>query len=157
MADLLDVTRELPWGLHDGLLTSVRIDITTATAELDVRFMMNERQTLGRLGRLRVSGLLFLCIDPPVWRDDEGTPVDGYDEYGFSIDAGRVGEEMRNPPTHLPQVPEGYWTNWIYMMEPNSSAHICARDATLEWIEDTASEVAGGALFPGDEIPDPSD
>lgn len=40
------------------------------------------------------------------------------------------------------------------MMEPNASAYLCARDATLEWIEDTASEVAGWVLFPGDEIPE---
>lgn len=118
--------------------------------------MMDERQTLGQLGRLKVSGLLFFAINPPVWREDEGTPVDGDDEDGFSIDAGRVGEQMNNPPTHLPEVPEGYWVNWIYMMEPNASAYICARDAQLEWLEDTPSEVAGGVLFPGDEIPDPN-
>jgi hypothetical protein len=155
MSDLLDAAGHLPWGLHDGLLTSLRVDYAAATAELHVRFMMNERQTRGRLGCLRISGLLFLSIDPPTWRDEDGTPVDGDNEDGLSIDAGRIGD-MKSPPAHVPQVPEGYWINWIYMMEPNSCLYVCARDATFEWIEDAESEVAGGVLFPGDEIPDPS-
>jgi hypothetical protein len=155
MADLLDVTKHLPSGLHDGLLTNLQIDCASSTAELHVRFMMNPRQTLGRLGRLRVSGLLFSCIDPPFWRDNDGTPVDGDDEDGLSIDAGRIAD-MKSPPTHLPQVPEGYWINWIYMMEPNSFLFVRGRNATFEWIEDAESEAVGGVLFPGDEIPDPS-
>lgn len=155
MADLIDVTKHLPWGLHDGLLTDLQVDYTSSTAELRVRFMMNSRQTLARLGRLKVSGLLFFSIDPPFWRESDGTPVDGDDEDGLSINAGRI-PDMKNPPTHLPEVPGDYWINWIYMMEPNCLLYVCARDAAFEWIDDVESEVAGGALFPGDEIPDPS-
>ncbi|MGB5366145.1 MAG: hypothetical protein WBN14_07745 [Polyangiales bacterium] len=75
MADLLDATGHLPWGLHDGLLTKLSVDYVAHTVEMHVRFMMNERQTRARLGCVRVSGLLFLSVDPPTWREDDPIPL----------------------------------------------------------------------------------
>jgi len=155
MADLLDATDHLPWGLHDGLLISLRLDYMASAADMRVRFMMDERQTRARLGRLRISGLLFFSVNPPAWREDDSAPMDGDDNDGLSIDAGRI-EDMESPPEHLPQPPEGYWVNWVFMNQLNSFMYVCARDARFEWIEDAEGEVAGGVLFPGDEIPDPS-
>jgi hypothetical protein len=154
MADLFDATDHLPWGLHDGLLTSLRLDYTASTAEMHVRFMMNERQTRARLGCVKISGLLFFSIDPPAGFEDQRAPVDR-DDVGLWIDAGTIGD-MKSPPEHIPPPPEGYWVNWIFMNKQNSFMYVCARDARFEWIEDAEREVAGGVLFPGDEIPDPS-
>jgi hypothetical protein len=156
MADLLKATNHLPWGLHDGLLIKLTVSYTTWTAEMHVRFMMNERQTRARLGCVKVSGLLFLSIDPPTWRADDPTPLDEDNEHGMTIDAGRV-EKMKTWPVGVPQPPEGYWINWVYMMEANANLYVCARDATLEWIEDTETDAVGGVFFPGEEIPDPGE
>lgn len=154
MADLLYATAHLPWGLHDGLLTSLRLDYAASTAEMHVRVMMNERQTRARLGCVKISGLLFFSIEPPASLEDSHAPVDR-DDVGLWIGAGTI-EDTKSPPEHIPAAPRGHWVNWIFMNRQNSFMYVCARDATFEWIEDAESEVAGGVLFPGDEIPDPS-
>jgi hypothetical protein len=157
MADLLDSTRHLPWGLHDGLLTKLSVDYVAHTVEMQVRFMMNSRQTRARLGCVRISSLLFLSVDPPTWRgEDDPTPLDEENEDGMTIDAGRM-TRLKTWPTHVPQPPEGYWINWVCMLEANGCLYLCARDARFEWIDGEESDAKGGVFFPGEEIPDPSE
>jgi hypothetical protein len=156
MADLLDATRHLPWGLHDGLLTKLSVNYVAHTVEMYVRFMMNRRQTRARLGCVRVSGLLFLSVDPPTWREDDPTPLDEDNSDGMTIDAGRM-EERKTWPAIVPRPPEGYWLNWVYMMQANTNLYLCARDSGFEWIDDEESDAKGDVFFPGEEIPDPSE
>jgi hypothetical protein len=156
MSDLLEATRHLPWGLHDGLLQRLKVDYTTWSAEMHVRFMMNERQTRVRLGRVSISGLLFISIDPPTSRGaGDPTPLDPEDDGGLTIDAGSVAA-LKSWPTGLPRPPEGHWLNYVYLMEANGFVYVCARDARFEWIDESESDVVGGVFFPGEEIPDPS-
>jgi hypothetical protein len=145
-----EIEQTLPWGLHDALLLRLSVDWARASVTLDVRVMMSERQDLGRLGRIVITGLLFCAIDPP-----EIDPARGYvpvAEAGLWIDAGPGSAAGAS----LPSIPEGCFLHWLFVRSWNRFIHICGRHAELIWLDDgpQPSRSAGRALFPGDHVPE---
>jgi hypothetical protein len=149
---LRELTDGLPWGLHDAYLEALAIDWSHATAELTVRFMWSERQDRERRGRVSLNGLVFCAVDAPEIAPDRGcmpTPTDG-----LWISDGEG--PAPSAETSLPPVPDGCFLHWIFVKDWNRFIHVCARDASLAWIdaEPVPARGATRALFPGDEIPD---
>jgi hypothetical protein len=143
----------LPWGLHDSYLEALTLDWPRAAASLTVRLMMSERQDQERRARIDLAGLVFCSVDAPEIAPDRGytpTPADGLrlaDSEGAAPGAEAV----------LPTTPEGCFLHRLYVNDWNRSIHICARDASLTWLDPAPVPAQGHmpALFPGEEIPDP--
>jgi hypothetical protein len=153
--NLRELTDDLPWGLHDAHLERLELDWPQAAASLTVRFAMSERQDLDRRGRIDLTGLVFCAIDPPEIAPDRSyvpTPKDGlWLNDGEGVAPGAKGT--------YPSVPKGCFLHWFFVHQWNRFIHVCAREATLVWLDPApvASRSATRALFPGDEIPDPDD
>lgn len=150
---LNELMMPLPWGLHDAYLEALSVDWPRATVSLTVRLMMSEHQDEERRARIDLTGLVFCSMDAPEIAPERGytpTPAEGLwlaDGEGVAEGAG----------SSLPQIPEGCFVHWLYVKDWNRFIHLCARDASLAWL-DAAPVPARGetrALFPGEEVPDP--
>jgi hypothetical protein len=146
-----DLADQLPWGFHDAHLEALTIDWLGQTLSLVARFPMSKRQDIERRGRVVVSGLFFCSIDPAV------SDGDGYE----TIPKGGLWIDAREGPavgaSGLPTLPPGVFLQHIYVLSWNCRAiHIAGRDCRLEWLgEESPRLTSGGALYAGDEIPDP--
>lgn len=146
-----ELTEPLPWGLHDACLEALTLDWPRARASLTVRLMMSERQDEERRAVIGLTGLVFCSVDAPEIAPDRGytpTPADGL----------RVADDVGAAPgAVLPAVPEGCFLHHLYVSDWNAFIHLCARDATLTWLDPAPvpARGSGRALFAGDEIPDP--
>ena len=151
MTTLAELVKDLPWGLHDAHLEGLSIDWLAQTVTLVVRFPMTKRQDVERRAEVRVSGLFFCAVDPPLLT--AGYDLDDSSE-GLWIDGG---EGPAKEVTGLPALPPDVFLHHIYVSNWNYRAiHIAGRDAQLRWLDDEAPRKGpGGALFPGDEIPGP--
>jgi hypothetical protein len=143
----------LPWGLHDSYLESLTLDWPRAMASLTVRLMMSERQDEERRARIDLTGLVFCSVDAPEIAPERGytpTPPEGL----WLADGEGVAEGSRSV---LPAIPDGCFVHWLFVEDWNRFIHVCARDASLTWLDAAPVPAQGAtrALFPGDEIPDP--
>jgi len=150
---LRELMEGLPWGLHDAYLEALAVDWPRATASLTLRLMISERQDQERRARVDLTGLVFCSIEPPGIAPERGympTPAEGLwisDGDGAAPSAASA----------LPAIPEGCFLHWLFVKDWNRFMHICARDASLTWLDPEMVAARGRtrALFPGDEIPDP--
>ncbi len=151
MTTLAKIVKDLPWGLHDAHLEVLTIDWLAQTLTLVVRFPMSERQDVERRAEVKVSGLFFCSIDPPLLT--AGCDLEDASE-GLWVDGG---EGAAKGATDLPALPADVFLHHIYVSNWNyRTIHIAGRDAQLRWLDEEAPwKGPGGALFPGDEIPDP--
>lgn len=126
----------------------MQVDWLTGRLIVDVRPKVSERQDLDRGARVVVSGLEWLVIDPK----GPGTPAlfEPAHVGGYTIDS-REGAAR----TELPDVPEGAFVHYFFVIERNAFIHFCARDAAFEWTDDAPRPYPGNVQFAGDEIPDP--
>ena len=136
-----DIEAELPWGFHDAYLERLEIDWMRRAVTADIRVMMSERQDFDRRGRLSVSGLAFVVIDPPVQAGDW--------EDGIWIDSDEI---STTGSVDVPTVPSGYFLHRFFAHSMGASIFICARGATFDWLESAPSSARAPsrALFPGD-------
>lgn len=143
----LEGSDQLPWGFHDGKLVTLVVDWLRESATFDLRAQVTERQDHDRLLRVTVTGLEWLVVDPPQTRHPLFDPAR---EGGWDIDS-RPGTAREG----LPPVPEGAFVHYFWLFLRNSAIHVCARDASWEWLEDEPRASGGGGVyFPGDELPD---
>jgi hypothetical protein len=131
------------------------VDWVERRLTLDLRVMMTEHQDMDQRARVTMTGLVLCSIDPP-----EIDPARGYEpcpSTGLWINTGS-GAPNEAAKAGLPATPEGCFLHWFFVHGWNSFIHVCARDAELSWIEaaPVPARAATRALFPGDEIPDPS-
>lgn len=149
---LSELAEGLPWGLHDAYLEALSIDWPRATASLTMRLMISERQDHERRARIDLAGLVFCSVEAPEIAPERGytpTPADGL---WLSNGEGSA----RGAEAVLPAIPEGCFLHWFFVKDWNRFIHVCARDASLMWLDSgpVAARGATRALFPGDEIPD---
>jgi hypothetical protein len=114
--------------------------------------MWSERQDRERRGRILLSGLVFCSVDAPEIAPDRGYTPTTADGLWISDGEGRApGAE-----TALPAIPDGCFLHWIFVNDWNRFMHVCARDASLTWLDEHPVPARGStrALFAGDEIPD---
>jgi len=136
-----------PWGLHDAVLEKLTYDLTERMLQLDLRVMVNRDQSLDRRGRLSISGVDFVSIDPtPSSKHLDDSVV------GWVIDS----VDPATCPGSTPEFP-GSFRHAFFLREANSFLKFSAKAASFEWIESEAREARSSrrALFPGDHIPTP--
>ena len=146
---LHELEHTLPWGLHDADLLRLEVDWQRQQLTLDVRLQIGERQETSQRARLVIGGLRYLSISPPrtLEEDEQALPW---------IDAGQGFARAEAQSTH-PPAPAGHFIHWLHFRETGQDVHLCAREASLTWIdpEPVVASPGHGFLLPGDEIPDP--
>ena len=146
---LEELENALNWGLHDADLVRLEVDWQARRLTLDARLQMDRHQESSQLARIALDGLRYFSVTPPRCeeRDEETLPW---------IDAGQGFAREEARATH-PSVPPGHFIHWLFFRETCQEVQICAREASLTWLEPAPVSKDGGhrALFPGDEIPDP--
>jgi hypothetical protein len=148
MIDELERRDDLPWGFHDAMLRAMHVDWLKGSLTIELRVKVSERQDLDRGGRITVTGLEWLVVDPP------SNPLADYDPAlvgGYDIDS-RPGAAREG----VPETSSGTFVHHFFVVERNSFIHLCARDASFEWTDAAPAPCGGTALFPGDDIPDAS-
>lgn len=120
---------ELPNGFHDGVLRRLAVDYDASTLSLEIEFWIGDLQSdqreTYRLGRVTVTGLELLAIDPPAYGSGpqwEDLSIDGAEGH---------------PSTHVlpaPKLPEGTFLFWLFVYKWNSFIRFAGRDVTLEWM-----------------------
>jgi hypothetical protein len=149
---LRELTEGLPWGLHDAYLEALTVDWARATASLTFRLMVSERQDQERRARIDVEGLVFCSVEPPEIAPERGytpTPPEGL----WISDGEGAAPNLAAP---LPAIPEGCFLHWLFVKDWNRFIHVCARDASLAWLQPAPVAALGRkrVSYPGDEVPD---
>jgi hypothetical protein len=125
---LEQLQRSLPNGLHDAVLTGLRVDYVTRSAVLEIDIDVSPASDVSaavscRPARIVFSGLQFVVIDPP------GPAYDGFAP--STIDAGEG-----QPSTYrceLPPLKGDAFLCWIFVSRLNAFIRIAAEDVELEW------------------------
>ncbi len=145
---LSQLANTLPWGFHDAHLERLAVDWLASTLTLELRLPMSRDQSVERVGRVHVTGLFFLSIEPPALGDDDYPRIP---REGLWLD----GAEGPAPgAVNLPPLPDGVWLHhfWIRPWQ-HRTLHVAGRDCRLEWLGPEQPRRNGaGALFPGDEV-----
>ncbi len=63
---LSEIEEQLPWGLHDAYLERLELDWLRKVLVMDVRLMMNDRQDMDQRAQIKVTGLVYCIIEPPI-------------------------------------------------------------------------------------------
>ncbi len=147
---LEELEQSLPWGLHDAYVEQMELDFARSAAALVVRVMMSEPQDLDRRARIDLGGLVFVTMEGPE-AAELAAPTEGG---GLWVDSLAVAPE--NVPPEMPRAPAGTWVHQFFVHQWNRSFYVCAREATLTWLEPTAvpARSATRALFPGGTLPE---
>lgn len=129
---LNELEDDLPWGFHDARLESLQIDWLGARLTMEMRLPINESASLGRRARITVTGLVYCAVEPPVIepkRHYEPVP-----KAGLWLDSWvPSGDEAKEHG--LPAAPEGAFVSGFFVQNWNRCIFVCARDASLEWLE----------------------
>ena len=133
----LDELLNCPNGtFHDSTIERIEIDYLARTAKLQVQVSTGdpdatdpELRESKKLGRLLISGLLFLVIDPP----DESYP--------YQTANGLWVSEREFTPGELPgtsalpkNLPPNTFAHLFFVQEWNSCIYLAASHAEFEWL-----------------------
>jgi len=130
---IVDLLESLPNGLHDAKLHSIDIDYVGRTANLDLDVWIGDMSQQGpareayRHGRLTVSGLVYLVMEPPDSRYAFNQSKPLRIEFGI----GKLAPEACRCtlPTELPDAAFAFW---LYVTNWNSFIHVACTQVTLE-------------------------
>jgi len=126
MRTIEELELTLPNGFHDARLLRLDIDYCARQATITLDVVVNEeRKPEFRSGVLRITGVLFLVLDPP------GPGSTLASSKPSRIDTGQ-GQPNTSPLT-LPPVPSGHFLQWFFVVDWNSFIRVCAEDASFEW------------------------
>ena len=128
MPTIEELELTLPNGFHDARLLRLDIDYRARQATITLDVVVNEEgKPVFRSGVLRITGVVFLVLDPPA----PGSTLDS--SKPSQIDTGQ-GQPNTSPLT-LPPVPPGHFLEWFFVVDWNSFIRVCAEDASFEWSE----------------------
>ena len=120
-----DIERSLPNGFHDSIITGLHVNYAERTAEIEIDNLVSVLETPDeeyRSIKLRISGLLYLVIEPPESLYDA--------ERELSLADGGSSEVKSSAPLPKP-LPDGAFTYWFFVSDWNSFIHIAALRAEL--------------------------
>ena len=129
---LEELENTLPNGLHDAEVQSLSVDYKQGRLTFDIRVWVGrmgeslEPREAYKNGRLEISGLLFLVMEPP----DPKYPFTGP---AVTID----GCEMRKNLSGelLKSLPHGSFFRSLWVNEWNAFIHIAAKKAAMVWAD----------------------
>lgn len=126
-----EIEESLPNGLHDSLLRRIELDYEKRGAEFHLSVQVSVPEDKNgekyRNGKLTISDVAFIAIDPP---------VDGYpflESSMLSIDSGPG--QPHTSPVNLPTLPKDTFLHWFYIRDWNSFIRIAAKHAEFRWDE----------------------
>ena len=132
---LEELENALPNGLHDAEVQRIAVDYQERKVTLEVAVWVGnmddppERREAYRKGRIEISGLLFLVIEPP----DPRYPFKTSD---LRIDGCDMSKNL--DPELLKSLSGDAFFRSLWVNEWNAFIHIAARDAAIAWINDGA-------------------
>jgi hypothetical protein len=131
---LEELESSLPNGLHDAKVRRISIDYEhrEMTLELAVwvgRIEDPERREAYKSGRIEISGLLFIVMEPP-------DPKYPFTRPGVTIDGCDMSKNISSKL--LDSLPGDSFFRSLWVNEWNAFIHLAAKSATLEWVNDGA-------------------
>jgi hypothetical protein len=130
--NLLDLEKEIPNGFHDSQLKGIDIDYVTGRVRIHVDICVGDPEAEDWDGRekmrpavVTLTGLSFLCIDPPF----SGYP---FEKRGSLRIDGGTGQPSTSEVT-IPPLKEGATLYWFFVNEWNSFIRIAAEEALIKW------------------------
>jgi len=126
---LEELENALPNGLHDAEVQRIAVDYAERKATIELAVWVGEmsdppeRREAYKTGRLEISGLVFLVMEPPVaYRVESRITLDSVDP-GRGLDA-----EL------LASLPEGAFCHSFFVSQWNAFMHIGAKHAEMTWL-----------------------
>ncbi len=132
---LEELERTLPNGLHDAEIKCITVDYAQRRVTFELAVWVGsmdespERREAYKDGRVEISGLLFLVMEPP-------DP-----KYPFRTDRLRIdGCDMRKnlDVELLRSLPAGFLFRSFWVNEWNAFIHIAAKSAEIVWLNEGA-------------------
>lgn len=131
---LMELSRTLPIGFHDGKIGKISIDYMKMEADFEVRVWVgdlhskvDEVREEYRFGNLKLTGLQFLVIEAPDTTHNFAAPrridVDMYDiEPNDKVEL----PEPKDPNAFVTMIYVGSWNKCIY---------VSALNAEIKWLD----------------------
>ncbi|MEQ8791659.1 MAG: hypothetical protein RIC55_35680 [Pirellulaceae bacterium] len=130
--NLKKLQSELDLTLHDALLRKLSTDFVAGTADFILDVCVGDpdgkserERERRRAGRLQLTGLQYLAVDPP----DPNSPYG--DQSPVRVDPCDADQEVATRY----RIPDGAFSGRFFVSDWNGFIHFAAAAATLEWLE----------------------
>jgi hypothetical protein len=130
---LEDLENALPNGLHDAEVKRIAVDYESRKATLEVAVWIGdmndppEQREAYKDGRIDISGLLFLVMEPP-------DPKCPYKDSDLTVDGCDLSKSLSGEL--LKSLPPDSFVRSLWVNQWNAFIHIAAKDANIEWLND---------------------
>lgn len=130
-----ELENTLPNGLHDARVQGITVDYAERKVTFDLAVWVGrmedppERREAYKNGRIEISGLLFLIMEPP-------DPKYPFTRTGLTIDGCDMSKNMSHKL--LESLPPDSFFRSLWVNEWNAFMHIAAKSAALLWVNDGA-------------------
>jgi hypothetical protein len=133
-----EIDGSLPNGFHDADITGIQIDYVRReaifTLEVDVSSLeTGTRERSYRPAELKLSGLLYLIIEPPDRPFGEEEFARGSKPW-ITADSSDFGL-LESVPVLPEPLPPGGFRHWFFNSRHNCFIYVAAMDAGFEWID----------------------
>lgn len=132
---LEELENTLPNGLHDADVQGITVDYAQRKVTFDLAVWVGkmedppERREAYKSGRIEISGLLFLVMEPP-------DPKYPFTRTGLTIDGCDMSKNIGGKL--LESLPADSFFRSFWVNEWNAFIHIAAKNAALVWVNDGA-------------------
>jgi hypothetical protein len=132
---LEELENMLPKGLHDAEVQRVAVDYARRQVTFELAVWVGnmsdppERREAYKSGRLDVTGLVFLVMEPPDPKYPYTNPV-------LTIDGCDMGKNISGEL--LRSVPPGLFFRSLWVNEWNAFIHVAAKSVDVTWLNDGA-------------------
>jgi hypothetical protein len=133
---LEELENTLPNGLHDAEEREIDVDYSRRSLVVELEIWVGsmddqpEQREAYKRGRLEISGLLFLVMEPP----DARYPYRVRSK--LTIDA--TDSRKALDPTLISSLPSDAFFRTLWVNEWNACMHLAAKDARITWLNDGA-------------------
>jgi hypothetical protein len=130
---LEELENTLPNGLHDAEVKRIAVDYELRKVTLEVAVWIGdmgdppERREAYKDGRIDISGLLFLVMEPP-------DPRYPYQDSDLRIDGCDLSKNLSSEL--LESLPVDSFFRSLWVNEWNAFIHIAAKNVNIEWLND---------------------
>jgi hypothetical protein len=125
----------LPNGLHGAEVERIEVDYRRRTVTLELAVWVGkmddppERREAYKSGRLEISGLLFLVMEPP-------DPKYRFTRAGLTVDGCDMSKNLKGDL--LRSVPDDSFFRSLWVNEWNAFIHVAGKSADIVWANDGA-------------------